>query len=271
MSSHGQMRQSRRRVVVFLGLVMVGFLAFRGPLVRGGAEVYERTAFALAPSASRASSYGLQHLDARNPAMYDIDAAEYFYRKAVAIDPTYPYVNHQLARVEFLRGNFNLALYYINKEIALHGDSEPNTYYVRGLIEGYAGDYTASAKDYKYFLQVDPHNWAGLNDYAWVLLKAGRFEDAASASAYGLTLFPQNPWLLNSYATATFELKHYEEALTAAKRAEAAVQTLDEREWLHAYPGNDPQIAGQGIASFKKAVADNMHTIQLALASSTVQ
>jgi hypothetical protein len=34
---------------------------------------------------------------------------------------------------------------------------------------------------------------------------------------------------------------------------------------LQAYPGNDPLIASQGLAAFKKAVEENIHTIERAL------
>ncbi len=153
----------------------------------------------------------------------------------------------------------------------MHGDAAPNSYYVRALIEGYMGDYENSARDYEHFLRFDPINWATLNDYAWVLLKAERFSDAAEISARGLVDFPDNPWLLNSHAIALFELGRYPEALSAAQKASREVALVSEASWLHAYPGNDPKIGAQGLAVFKKAVADNMHTIQLAIETSTVQ
>ena len=49
------------------------------------------------------------------------------------------------------------------------------------------------------------------------------------------------------------------------------VAKISEADWLNAYPGNDPKIAGEGIAAFKKAVENNMHTIGLAAASDTLQ
>jgi len=234
-------------------------------------NLYEDVAYTLDPSAERAFEYGARHFTADDPARYDIDRAEYFFDHAALKDPTIPYLYHQRARISFLRGNFSEAMTQINFQISMHGDAAPNSYYVRGLIEGYMGEYANSARDYEYFLRFDPRNWATLNDYAWVLLKAERFSDAADVTARGLVDFPDNPWLLNSRAIALYELHRYPEALSVAQKASDAVARLSKAEWLHAYPGNDPRVGSQGLAVFKKAVADNMHTIELAIASSTVQ
>ena len=231
----------------------------------------ERIEFALDPTAARAFAYGERHFSAQNPSDYDIDLADYYFRQAELRDPTILYLHHELARISFLRGDFPRAMEQINYQIAEHGDATPNSYYIRGLIEGFMGAYGPSAKDYEHFLTFDSHNWAAINDYAWVLLKAGRAKDAEIATADGIIYFPDNPWLLNNNATALYELKKYPEALISAQKASVAVQNLTEAQWLHAYPGNDPLIAAQGLASFKKAVGDNMHTIQLAIASGTVQ
>jgi tetratricopeptide (TPR) repeat protein len=232
---------------------------------------YENTAYFFNPSPARAFSYGERHFDASDPADYDINRAEYFFELAAAKDPTLPYLYHELARISFLRGNFTLALSQINFQISLHGDSEPASYYVRGLIEGYMGDYNDAANDYTHFLQFEPHNWAAKNDDAWVLLKAERYQDALAITQSGLVDTPDNPWLLNSEATALFELGKYDQALAADSLAAAWAQQVTPQDWTTAYPGNDPSIAPEGIASFQAAIAENIHSIKAALASSTVQ
>lgn len=227
--------------------------------------------FAIRPSAQRAYEYGDIHFRAFNSRQYDIGRAEHWYKKSLALDPRLPYVHHQLARVAFLRGDFHSAMWHINKELDLNASPSPSSYYIRGLIEGYMGEYTQSAKDYEIYLKSDPNNWAAINDLAWVLLKSEKFQKAADAIERGLKYFPENPWLLNSYATALFELGRYEEALKAVKKAQAAVVDVTEYEWLVAYPGNDPKIAGQGLDAFRGAVANNMHTIEMKVESGTVQ
>lgn len=183
-------------------------------------DQYESVAFAVDPTAARAFAYGEVHFDATDdPTYYDLDRAQMFFEKAAAIDPTYPYLYHELARVAFLQGNLPLALARINFQISMHGNSEPNSYYVRGLIEGYMGDYSDAANDYAHFLQFDPTDWAAMNDDAWVLLKAQRYQAALSITTRGLAFQPDNPWLLNSYATALYQLGDYKQALAAAQQA----------------------------------------------------
>jgi tetratricopeptide (TPR) repeat protein len=258
----------RTIVIVTLAAVILCGLALS---TRAGRNAYENITFFLAPSSERAFAYGTNHLDYASADSYDIDRAQYWYGKVAVSDPNYHYLNHQLARIQFLHGNFNTALFYINKQIALEGTSTPNSYYIRGLIEGYMGRYDDAVKDYAYFVSKDPHDWAALNDYTWVLLKAQRYREADKVTAQALTQFPNNPWLLNSRATALYELHDYAEAYKTAKQASDAVQKVTTAEWSHSYPGNDPKVASEGLASFKKAIADNIHTIQTALASSTVQ
>ncbi len=234
-------------------------------------NTYESLMYLSFPSPERAFAYGEKHFSADNVLYYDIDRAEDFFKLAVASNPDLPYVYHELARIHFLRGDFVRALVLINTQIALHGDKTPNSYYIRGLIEGYMGEYDAAAKDYAHYLKSDPHNWAAVNDYAWVLLKAKRHAEAAAVTDEALMRYPDNPWLLNSNAIAYFELGEYDRALVSAQKAAERVVLVSEREWLTAYPGNDPRIAKQGLDTFKNAVAANVHSIELGRASGAVQ
>src|SRR3989344_3690178 len=160
--------------------------------------VGEKIMMKIFPSGERAFEYGDRHLDGQDPSQYDVEAAENFFKQAVKLDPELLYVHHQLARIAFLKGDFVTALFQINLQIQKHADETPNSYYVRGLIEGYMGDYGAAAKDYEEFLKVDPRNWAAVNDLAWVLLEDNRPQEAADATEEGLKYFPENPWLLKS-------------------------------------------------------------------------
>ena len=49
--------------------------------------------------------------------------------------------------------------------------------------------------------------------------------------------------------------------------ARALVEILPPHQWSVAYPGNSPDIAQEGVDTFKKAVADNMHMIYAATSS----
>src|SRR3989344_2355627 len=180
-------------------LILLG-VAFCLPAMR---QYGEDVSFTFNGPAAKACAYGDRHFSAPEVREYDINRAEYWYLRALKMDPNLLGANHQLARIAFLRGNFSKAISLINAEIALpKGPVTPSSYYIRGLIEGYMGRYDDSSKDYEHYLESDPHNWAALNDLAWGLLKAQRFSEAADATKKGLAYFPENPWLLNSRARA---------------------------------------------------------------------
>ncbi|HVU75234.1 MAG TPA: tetratricopeptide repeat protein [Candidatus Paceibacterota bacterium] len=254
----------QRLVAVLLAaiVVLLGHSYFR--------DAYQLISVAVFPDANRAYEYGEAHLTARE-GDYNIALAEYFFREAYRLNQDLPYVLHELARISFLRGRLDLALTQINLQILSHGSSTPNSYYVRGLIEGYMGKYAAAEADYAYFVQSDPSNWAAMNDYAWVLLKAGNPTEALKVTARGTSMYPNNPWLLNSLSIAQYELGSLQDALSTAQRAVAASQTVTRAQWLTAYPGNDPKSAAEGIASLQASALNNMHSIEAAIASSTVQ
>jgi tetratricopeptide (TPR) repeat protein len=225
-------------------------------------EIRETTTYNAHPGAALALQYGNDHFDSVNhPDEYDIARAQQFLILAAMQDPHLPTVYHQLARIAFLNDNLPLALAYINVQINQQGDVVPNSYYVRGLIEGYQGDYSDAVNDYAQFLTLEPHNWAGLNDYAWVLLKDNKPQQAVEATNLGLQYYPENPWLLNSNATALYEIGNVAGARVAIQKASQAVATLTPIEWSAAFPGNNPDIAQNGIATFKSAVADNLKAI----------
>lgn len=259
---------SRLQFLAVLAIVLcTALIVWRIPIL----NAYEDLAFRADPTVARAVAYGGRHLDAIQADFHDIDRAHYFYSKAAEMDDAYPYVYHQLARIEFLKNNQSTALLYINKEIDRHGETQPNSYYIRGLIEGYRGEYDAAARDYEHYIESTAPNWAAINDYAWVLLKAERFADARDATASGLIHFPDNAWLLNSHAIALAELGDAKSAHPYARSAAEAVNKLTQIDWLRAYPGNDPNVASDGVAAFQVAVQQNLSRIEQSLKAAQSQ
>jgi tetratricopeptide (TPR) repeat protein len=232
---------------------------------------YETYMLRLFPSAQRAFQYGENHFSSKKPRFYDVRVAESFFNRAITLNPDLPLLNHELSRVAFLRGDYNLAIARINRELSDNTAPSPTSYYMRGLIEGYMGDYDQAVDDYGRFLQTFTNNWAAINDYAWVLIKANRYAEAHSALVRGIALFPENAWLLNSDATALFEMGSTSDALIAARGAHARVENITRAQWLTAYPGNDPHSADQGIQTLRRSIEANIHMIEAALASSTIQ
>lgn len=254
-------KQVPSRVLIIPALIAVtAIIAFSSRDVIN--EKYEWYTFAKNPTAEHAYEYGNRHFDVKLPRVYDLELAEKYYLRALAIDPKLPQVHHQIARIAFLKGDYTTALNHINAELIIHEGKTPSSYYVRGLIRGFIGEYAEAATDYEAYLRTDSENWAAINDYAWVLLKDNRPLEALIALDWGLIYWPQNAWLLNNKATALVELGQYEKARIAADAAAESLKTLTEKEWSMAYPGNDPLIAPEGLATFKRAVAENMHSIE---------
>lgn len=262
----------KRHALIAQALLVGFFLALAIALLRAPATyLYDGLMYALAPSAERAMTSGNRYFDAQNPHLYNILHAMEFYNRAFALDPRYPFLQHQLARVAFLKGDLAEALARINLELKHNPDPDPSSLYVRGLIAGYMGRYQDSIADYERYLEFDPSNWAAVNDLAWVLLKADRPKDAAVATREALALWPENPWLLNTQAIALYEMNAFERAYESIQKAQKNSAYITERDWLVAYPGNDPRIARDGIAVLRKSIRDNMHRIELAVGEAKVQ
>ena len=242
-------------------VIVVIFVLLRPMLSPFIEDRWEDISYFVAPSADRAYAYGDIHLNPSRPADYDIDRAQYFFAKAAAYDPPLPFVYHQLARIAFIEGNLPKALTLIDFQIDNEGDASPSSYYVRGLIEGSEGDYADAEKDYAHFLELEPINWAGANDYAWVLLKDNKPQMADAAVQSVLPHFPNNAWLLNTDSIALYEMGDATTAKERLDQAAAAAATLSPQDWSRAYPGNDPDIAAEGLAALKQAIQDNMQRV----------
>ncbi len=255
---HRSQKQVRLYMLVIAGVLLGAYMMHSDQLSNRIVTTYELMHVHVTGRADLAYRYGDKRFSSLESSLYNIETAERFFKVAYKQDPTLPYVNHQLARIEFLHGNFDAAFIYINRELEVNSDPSPSTYYIRALIAGFAGLYDMAALDYERYLQSDPTNWAALNDYAWVLLKGKQPDKALLATAYGLRFFPDNPWLLNSNAIALYETGHTEAARDQIRRAAENALGVQEVDWLTAYPGNDPRIATEGVTALKESVRKNL-------------
>lgn len=258
--------RTREFLAVCIAIIVLAYVSLEH--VRYSYEVLSLAAF---PSAARAYAYGERHFSTESAAAYNPNRAAYFFRETIRLDPRFGAAYHELARLEFLRGNFTGALVLIDQAIDVSEPDIPSSHYVKGLIEGYMGRYDDAARDYATYIAYDPTNWAATNDLAWVLLKDGRNQEALEAIDKVLPLWRDNAWLLNSRAIALYEVGRYKEAQDNAQEAREHVENVTESMWSMAYPGNDPKVARQGIATLKGSIEQNMHMIEIALASSTIQ
>lgn len=189
---------------------------------------------------------------------YNLNKAEKYFYKSIEIDPKIPDAWHQLARIDFLRGDFQNALKKINKQIEIHGDSFMASFYIRGLISGFAGNYEQAENDFKKFIDWDPKNWAAYNDLSWIYFKKGDHKNMEIAALKGLEFAPKNPWLLNSLGASLLNQNKTVEAKNAFLKAKGGAESLSEQDWHKAYPGNDPKSAKNGLESMKEAIELNL-------------
>ena len=224
-------------------------------------EFYEDVTLLTHPNAQLAYTYGVRHFDGTSPQEYDIERAQRLFQTTLKYDPNFPMANHELARIAFLKGDFLRALSFMNVEFKVNPHPSPSSYYVRALIEGYMQDYSAAAADYEAYFKVAPANWAGINDYSWVLLKMNLPQAAHDALNWGLKQWPNNAWLLANDATALYELGRFKDAKAVAVKAQTEVAKLTTADWLIAYPGNDPLLAPAGLAAFKQSAQENLSKI----------
>lgn len=218
--------------------------------------------FPITQSASDAFKCGNHYFGVYGPAGYDVVKAEYYFGQAIKLDPTLPDVWHQYARIAFLRGDFSTALYRINMQFKERGDELMASYYIRGLIEGYAHDYASAEKDFLKFLAWDPNNWAANNDLAWVYFAQGKYVDVVKRLHGFATTGLSNPWLLTTDAMSLYNLGDKKTAYEELLKARNAASKLSEADWIHAYPGNDPAVAGKGLSAFRKTIEDDIDLVE---------
>jgi len=250
-------------IVAICSVLLFGFLFSRDLFARTAWQKYHSPALALA----------LAHQDTKllmnlgnyyfNGGAYDLARARRAYEKALRVDSKILWGNYQLGRIYFVEGDFAKALEEINKELEANPENL-RSLYVRGLIYGYrgqAGDLAKAEEDFQVFTMWSPSEWAGYNDLAWILAKAGKYEESKKAVLRAFENVPdgkENPWLWNSLGVALLNLGKISEAKTAFENALRYSEGVTEIEWRKAYPGNNPASAGEGPQAFRNAIEENL-------------
>lgn len=252
--------KSADKISLFVVSAAVFLLAFHAPL---GGFLWQRfhwgnAALFFDRNAALALEIGNHYFNVDGEGEYDLKKADYFFSRAIAIDPNVPDAWHQRARISFLRGDFRDALEKINIQIALHGDTLMASYYIRGLIYGYDNRLDKAIPDFERFLSWDKTNWAAHNDLAWVYFRKGDFRNANRLAVEGLKYNPDNPWLLTMKGITFLNLGRRGEARQTLQAALDKAKSLGEADWKKAYPGNDPKLARQGLSEMLKAIEVNL-------------
>jgi tetratricopeptide (TPR) repeat protein len=195
---------------------------------------------------------------------YDINRAERLYDRIHSLDPTIAWVWYQKGRMAFLRGDYEQSLEYLTIYQAASTEVWPQGLYLRGVVQGFAGQPEAALETLLTYYEYDNASWYIYNNLAWTYFQLGQFDDMNTISAVGLELHPNNPWLLMNRSLALYNLGKVEQAKTFINQSyEQAVQ-LSQSDWSTTYPGNDPAIASMGLTEFLSVVEANRSLINMA-------
>ena len=253
-----------RATIFILAAIFISFFLSRDALARffwqknGDARLAYFLNFSDADLAIQLGNYYFGNTAGKSE--YNLKLAEKSFKKAVKIKDDILWGHYQLARIYFMNKDFDKALSEINKELEFN-PGNVRSFYIRGLIFAYRGDFLKSEEDFKNFVMLMPKEWAGYNDLAWVLAEQKKYQEAervlVSAGREVLDA-DKNPWLLNGLGAARLNLKKYSTAAVSLERALKFAEELTERDWGRAYPGNDPRDAAGGLSQFVAAIKSNL-------------
>ncbi len=267
------MEKPMRRITVFVSIFVLVFLIFsatRDTLASFAWQKYRSAPFALAlvrDDAEIAMNIGDYFFGGGG---YNLGLSEQAYQKALVVAPGILWGHYQIARIRFVRGEYELALKEIEGEL-LSNPANLRSLYVRGLIYAYRGapgDLLLAENDFMQFIAWAPTEWAGYNDLAWIFIREEKYGqaieavDKAFANAHGAE---ENPWLWNMKGVAELNLEKYGRAEVSFSRASALALALHEAEWRKAYPGNASADATEGLKQFRDSITKNLEKTRLEL------
>lgn len=183
--------------------------------------------------------------------------------KQITNDKPPQWANHQLARIDFVSGDFPSAMKHINEELANYPDNL-NAYYIKGLILGFTANTHEAIQVFEYYTSKTS-TWAGHNDLAWLYFKIGDYKNAFKTIDKIHKQNPNNIWVLNTRAISLYNLKRYKEAKIDIDNALANYKTFTPERWGASYPGNDPSIYSEGYEQMGKSLEANKTLIYEAL------
>lgn len=196
--------------------------------------------------------------------LYNVKLAHFLYKQSayplLSIAPP-RYTHHQLSRTYFIQGSMYNALDEAEVELKIYPD-DTATYYILGLTLGYL-DRTYDAIDaFSRYIETHPGTWAGRNDKAWLQFQVGDIDGALQTIEPIAENFRYTVWVQNTYCALLMNKERYAEARTACGNAKKAVDKMTEKDWGHAYPGNDPRIYGTGLQAMKASIEKNIELIE---------
>lgn len=258
----------KEKTVVIVGLVLVG-------LMLTGMFLWEETLTSKREPPETENLFVLgEYYFNHGPyadGTYDVNLARHYYENALKDNPLGDnWAWYQLGRLDFLEGNFDVAIHKFNKQVEYFDDQQPSVYYMLGLTYGYRArregredDWVLASEYFSRYLEHDPDSpWARV-DMTWIYFSQGRFEEMKPILEAGLKTNSDNPWLLNMYGLALLNTGNKEEARINFLAALEGAEKLTAKEWGLSYPGNDPSAWGDGLEEFRSAITANLELTEL--------
>lgn len=196
--------------------------------------------------------------------LYNVKLAHFLYKQsAYPLFSKLPphYAHHQLSRTYFIQGSMYNALDEAEAELKIYpGDTK--TYYILGLTLGYLNRTYEAIDAFSRYIKTHPDTWAGKNDKAWLQFRIGDIDGALETIEPIAGNFRYTVWVQNTYCALLMNKERYAEAKAACGYAKEAVDKMTEKDWGHAYPGNDPRIYGTGLRAMKASIEKNIELIE---------
>jgi len=137
---------------------------------------------------------------------------------------------------------------------------------MKGLTYGYKARQTGDPNDWRQaelgfinFLPYAPGSPWTRTDLAWVYFSQGKYEEMKPVLEAGLEVLPNSPWLLNMYGLALLNTGDRDGALENFQKAQNQAAELTEEDWGRSYPGNHPELWGDGLAEFRHIIQKNIN------------
>ena len=200
----------------------------------------------------------------KTKSLYNVKLAQFFYYTAthpIGSESPPRYAHYQLSRTYFIEGKLEKALEEAEQELSIYPDSL-STYYILGLTYGYMGRTHEAIDMFSIYIKAHPETWAGRNDKAWLQFRVGDIDGAMQTIEPIAKNFKYTVWVQNTYCALLINKKRFTEAKEACGYAREAANKMNNEDWGHAYPGNDPRIYMTGLSAMKLSIDHNLTLIE---------
>ncbi len=188
---------------------------------------------------------------------YSTEIADIAYAWAGFKQAPVQYLAYQRGRIAFIEGRHNQAIWFFDKELEFFPGSD-QSYYMLGLTYGFMHREFNGIEAFEVFIGRHPDNWPARNDLAWLYFRIGALEEAYRVILPAAQMYAGTPWVENTYGVILLNQGKKKEAHEAFLRGLETLNEMSEEDWGIAYPGNNPEVYGQGLEEMKESFRKNI-------------